>query len=83
MGLQTSLAGGPGSIGGQQLCQVRLLAAARAAGVRSERVSVPLVGSVTPKACSRRAPLAISGRYFSRCAALPWRSKVPMVYICA
>ena len=30
-------------------------------------VSVPLVGSVTPKACRRNSPLAIRGRYFAFC----------------
>ena len=34
----------------------------RRAVVLSAPVSVPLVGSVTPKACSRSAPLAICGR---------------------
>ena len=33
-----------------------------AAKVRSEVVSVPLVGSVTPNACSRSSPVAIFGR---------------------
>jgi hypothetical protein len=46
-------------------------------------VSVPVVGSVTPKACRRSSPLAIFGRYFAFCCGLPWRSTEPMVYICA
>jgi hypothetical protein len=46
-------------------------------------VSVPLVGSVTPNACSLSSPLAIFGRYFAFCAALPCRRTEPMVYICA
>ena len=46
-------------------------------------VSEPASGSVTPKACSRRSPLAIFGRYCCFCASLPWRSTVPMMYICA
>ena len=46
-------------------------------------MSVPLVGSVTPKACSRSSPLAIRGRYAAFCSGLPWRSSVPIVYICA
>src|SRR5665811_942771 len=35
----------------------------RRAVVRNDSVSVPEVGSVTPKACSRSSPLAILGRY--------------------
>ena len=46
-------------------------------------VSVPLVGSVTPKACRRSSPLAIFGRYCCFCAAEPCRRMVPMMYICA
>ena len=53
------------------------------AKVRSDVVSVPLAGSVTPKACRRSSPLAIRGRYCCFCASLPWRSKVPMMYIWA
>ena len=34
----------------------------RTAVVRNAVVSVPLVGSVTPNACSRNAPLAIFGK---------------------
>ena len=34
----------------------------RSAVVRMEVVSVPAVGSVTPKACSRSVPAAIAGR---------------------
>ena len=53
------------------------------ATVRSAVVSVPLVGSVTPKACSRSSPLAIFGRYSAFCRSLPCRRMVPMMYICA
>ena len=45
--------------------------------------SPPLVGSVTPKACSRSSPRAIAGKKAVFCAAEPCRNKVPMVYICA
>jgi hypothetical protein len=48
-----------------------------------EVVSLPLDGSVTPKACNRSSPRAIEGRYICFCASLPCRSKVPMMYICA
>ena len=41
------------------------------------------MGSVTPNACSLSAPEAMPGRYFCFCAALPCRSTVPIVYICA
>ena len=34
-------------------------------------VSVPAVGSVTPKACSRSSPVAMRGRYISFCSLLP------------
>jgi hypothetical protein len=53
------------------------------AKVFSDVVSVPLVGSVTPNACSRNSPLAIFGSHFAFCASLPCRSSVPMVYIWA
>jgi len=46
-------------------------------------VPVPLVGSVTPKAWSRRAPELSWGRYRCFWSALPCRRSVPMVYICA
>ena len=46
-------------------------------------VSEPEFGSVTPKAWSRRAPVAIFGRYSLFCAAEPCRSTVPMMYIWA
>ena len=55
----------------------------RTARVLSLVVSVPVVGSVTPNACRRNAPLAICGKYCCFCAALPWRNSVPMMYICA
>ena len=51
--------------------------------VRRLSVSVPDVGSVTPNACSRSSPAAICGSQRAFCAALPCRSSVPMVYICA
>ena len=51
--------------------------------VRMRVVSVPVVGSVTPNACRRNSPEAIFGRYRAFCAALPCRSSVPIVYICA
>jgi len=51
--------------------------------VRSAVVSVPLVGSVTPKAWRRSAPVAMPGRYFCFCSSLPWRRIVPIVYIWA
>ena len=44
---------------------------------------MPLVGSVTPNACSRNSPLAIFGSHFAFCSSLPCRSSVPMVYIWA
>ncbi len=59
------------------------LSPARTATVRMEEVSVPAVGSVTPKACRRSSPVAIFGRYLAFCAGEPWRSSVPMMYICA
>ena len=34
-------------------------------------VSVPVVGSVPPKACNRSSPVAIFGRYSRFCASLP------------
>ncbi len=46
-------------------------------------VSLPAPGSVTPKACSRSVPSAMPGRYRFFCSSLPWRSSVPMTYICA
>ena len=55
----------------------------RLAKVFSDEVSVPLVGSVTPNACSRSSPLAICGSHFAFCSSLPCRSTVPMVYIWA
>jgi hypothetical protein len=51
--------------------------------VRSDVVSVPDVGSVTPNACSRSSPEAILGRYRRFCSSEPCRSTVPMMYICA
>ena len=45
-------------------------------------VSVPAVGSVTPIDWRRSSPEAIFGRYFCFCASDPWRSSVPMLYIC-
>ncbi len=44
---------------------------------------MPLLGSVTPKACSRNSPLAIFGSHFAFCSSLPCRNSVPMVYIWA
>ncbi len=44
---------------------------------------MPLVGSVTPNACSRNSPLAIFGSHCAFWASLPCRSSVPMVYIWA
>ncbi len=44
---------------------------------------MPLVGSVTPKACNRTSPEAIWGSHRAFCAALPCRSSVPMMYIWA
>ena len=46
-------------------------------------VSVPAVGSVTPKACSRTSPVAIFGSHWDFWASEPCRSTVPMVYIWA
>ena len=46
-------------------------------------MSEPVVGSVTPNACSRSLPAAICGRYLRFCSSLPCRSSVPMMYICA
>src|SRR5258706_10019029 len=46
-------------------------------------VSEPASGSVMPKAWRRRSPFARRGRMRSFCAALPCRSSVPIVYICA
>ena len=51
--------------------------------VRRESVSVPEVGSVTPKAWSRNSPLAILGSQVFFCASEPCFRTVPMVYICA
>jgi hypothetical protein len=48
-----------------------------------EVVSVPAVGSVTPKAWSLSAPAAMSGRKRRFCSSLPWRRTVPIVYIWA
>src|SRR6202165_3246207 len=62
---------------------IQLSLPSRFAKVFSDEVSVPLVGSVTPNACSRNSPLAIFGRHFSFCSSLPWRRSVPMVYIWA
>ncbi len=53
------------------------------ARVLSWVVSEPVVGSVTPKACMRSAPLAIPGSQLRFCSAEPCRSSVPIVYICA
>jgi hypothetical protein len=55
----------------------------RVAMVLSRVVSDPVVGSVTANACSRSSPLAIRGRNCRFCASDPWRSSVPIVYICA
>jgi len=55
----------------------------RRAKVRKAVVSVPLDGSVTPKAWSRSSPAAIFGRYFRFCSSLPCRRIVPIVYIWA
>ena len=55
----------------------------RTAVVFSCVVSEPVVGSLTPNACSRSSPLAIFGRYSRFCASEPCRSSVPIVYICA
>ena len=55
----------------------------RMAVVFSCVVSEPVVGSLTPNACSRSSPAAIFGRYSRFCASEPWRSSVPIVYICA
>ena len=55
----------------------------RRARVRSERVSLPLWGSVTPKACRRRSPRAMAGSQRRFWASLPCRSRVPMMYIWA
>ena len=46
-----------------------------------ESVSDPLVGSVTPKACSLMFPLAISGKYFCFNSSLPCFNNVPIIYI--
>ena len=46
-------------------------------------VSEPTSGSVTPKACRRSRPAAISGSQRSFWASLPWRSSVPITYIWA
>jgi hypothetical protein len=51
--------------------------------VRSAVVSVPLLGSVTPKAWRRSSPAAMAGRYCAFCAGEPCRRIVPMMYICA
>ena len=40
---------------------------------------VPVVGSLTPKACNRNSPDAIFGKYFCFCSALPWRNTVPAI----
>ena len=45
-------------------------------------VSVPVVGSVTPMLCRRNSPRAIGGSQRAFCCAEPWRSSVPMLYIC-
>ena len=55
----------------------------RVAVVFSCVVSEPVVGSVTPNACSRSSPVAIFGRNARFCASEPCRSSVPIVYICA
>ncbi len=39
--------------------------------VRMRVVSLPLVGSVTPKACNRNSPEAIFGKYSDFCLVLP------------
>ena len=46
-------------------------------------VSVPLVGSVTPKACNLSVPSAIFGKYSCFCSGEPCLRTVPIVYICA
>ena len=46
-------------------------------------VSVPVVGSVTAKDCSRNSPDAMRGQIARFCSSEPWRSSVPMMYICA
>ncbi len=46
-------------------------------------VSTPLVGSVTPKACSLSSPEAIWGSQRCFWASEPCRSTTPMVYIWA
>ena len=48
-----------------------------------DAVSVPLSGSVTPKAWRRSSPVAIFGRYRLFCSSDPWRSRTPMMYIWA
>jgi hypothetical protein len=55
----------------------------RTAVVRICVVSEPTSRSVTLNACSRSSPDAIAGRWRRFCSSLPWRSSVPMTYICA
>jgi hypothetical protein len=55
----------------------------RTAVVFNRVVSVPVFGSVTPKAWSLSSPEAIFGRYALFCSSDPCRSRVPMMYICA
>jgi hypothetical protein len=62
---------------------VAVVAVALPPVVRSASVSVPDVGSVTPKACRRNSPLAISADSAAsgrRCRAA---APCPIVYICA
>jgi hypothetical protein len=47
--------------------------------VRSASVSLPLVGSVTPKACIRSSPLAMRGSHAAFCSGEPCRSSVPIM----
>jgi hypothetical protein len=50
----------------------------RTAVVLRLKVSVPLEGSLTPKAWRRSRPAAISGSQRCFWTSLPWRSTVPM-----
>ena len=62
---------------------IRYESPSRTARVFNCVVSDPVVGSVTPNACKRMRPAAISGKYFRFCASLPCRNSVPIMYICA
>jgi len=55
----------------------------RTAAVLIRVVSEPASGSVTANACSRSSPEAIRGSHRCFCSSEPWRSSVPIVYICA